>query len=175
MKRRLLSVGVLALLTPIAVYASIRDDLVNVYSGLPTDVRRIQPDTQAPYGPAAWRFGEVMTTDRLRTQKWDATAPPSGTWVVARISYRLNSAPPEEYWCEVAFFDRDGRRFDIESGTTIDGRISDCAGEEEKRPAVGTDHHFTVAALVPDGSAASARPRVTVRKALPVVLELIRA
>ena len=156
-------IGPLALLVlaPVSVYVSLRGELDEHRRSYPTDVVYVAAGTSASYGPATWRLDWQRSADDLRTAEWVAPAPGTGRWVLARITYRADRALPGDGWCEVAFVDEDGRRFDPEFGTTIDGRTSRCDG----------DFSFVVAALVPR-DAQRLRPRVTIRAELPRALEL---
>ena len=173
-RRALVAPLALLVLLPVSVYVSYHPKLDSLRSGLPMEVRRVPPGAEASYGPATWRLHDVTSTARVRTDKWDATAPPTGAWVVARFSYHLNAAPPNEYWCEVTFTDDQNRRFEIESGTAVAGRPAACSGEERQRPRVGDDFSFTVVALVPKDAAGEVRPRVVIRTEQPDALEFSR-
>lgn len=178
MKLRIIWVALLAVLAPVSVYVSYHSDLENQREGLAMDVRRVAAGSSAPYGPARWRLDWQRTTDKLRTADYDAAAPPSGRWVLARITYHAGRELPKDdkVWCEVTFTDGGGRRFEAQFGTTIEGRTSVCYGDEDggpgQRPKPGADFSFVVAALVPK-DATGLRPRVTIRTALPEVLELM--
>jgi hypothetical protein len=169
-------IGPLALLVlaPVSVYVSLRGELDEHRRSYPTDVVYVAAGTSASYGPATWRLDWQRSADDLRTAEWVAPAPGTGRWVLARITYRADRALPGDGWCEVAFVDEDGRRFDPELGTTIDGRTSRCDGDQNgpatQRPTAGKDFSFVVAALVPR-DAQRLRPRVTIRAELPRALE----
>jgi hypothetical protein len=170
--KRLLTGLALLVLAPVSVYLSYHPKLEESREGTPSRITRVAPGTDASYGPATWRLLDVRRTSRLSTDKWVGPAPATAVWVVARFSYRLDAAPPEEHWCEVTFIDDRDRRFEIEAVTSIAGRTSYCQGDEEHPPpAPGGTFAFTVAVLVPKDAADRVRPRVTIRKLLPAALE----
>ena len=171
MKRLLTGLALLAL-APVSVYLSYHPELEDSRASTPSKITRVAAGADASYGPATWRLLDVRRTERLRTDKWTGPAPKTATWVVARFSYRLDAAPPEEYWCEVDFTDDDNRTFEIEALTVIGGRTSYCQGDKEHpAPKPGGTFAFTVAVLVPKDAADRVRPRVTIRKLLPAALE----
>lgn len=170
--RRLLTGLALVILAPVSVYLSYHPKLDESRKGTPSRITRVAAGTEASYGPATWRLLDVRRTARLSTDEWVGPAPATATWVVARFSYRLDSAPPEEHWCEVNFTDDENRRFEIEGGTSIGGRTSYCEGDDDRPgPKPGGTFAFTVAVLVPKDAADRVRPRVTIRKLLPAALE----
>jgi hypothetical protein len=164
----------LLVLVPVSVYVSLHGGLDQQRRSYPTEIRYVASGSSAPYGPATWRMDWLRTTDVLRSTEWDAEAPGTGRWVLARINYRAGDTLPDGTWCEVGFVDGSGRRFEPEFGTLIDGRTSSCQGDQNgppaQRPRPGADFSFVVAALVPS-DAEDVRPRVTIRTELPRALE----